>query len=76
MTRQELMNRYQQHIETLRQELWYDSDDGWFSIHNALQKIIRERNEMLKAYGFKVSRTDRLISFEAATNQSENRYAI
>jgi len=67
MTRQELMNRYQQHIETLRQELWCDPDVCWFGITAALHKIIRERNEMLRAYGFKVSRSDRFISFEDAT---------
>lgn len=66
MTRQELMNQYQAHIETLRQELWCDNDVCWYGIHTALHKIIRERNEMLKAYGFKVSRSDRLVSFEGA----------
>ncbi len=57
------MNRYQQHIETLRQDLWCDPDACWFDITAALNKIIGERNEMLKAYGFKVSRSDRFISF-------------
>ena len=67
MTKQELMNRYQQRIETLRQELWSDPDVYCFGITNSLHKIIRERNEMLKAYGFKVSKSDRFISFENAT---------
>lgn len=63
MTRQELMNRYQHRIETLRQELWRDPDVCDFGVNDALQKIIRERNEMLKAYGFKVSKSDRFIGF-------------
>ena len=68
MTKQELMNRYQQNIEVLRQELWSAPDIGWSESNAALHKIIRERNEMLKAYGFKVSRSDRLISFESVSN--------
>ena len=64
MTRQELMNRYQRRIETLRQELWLDTDVCEFGVNSALDRIIRERNEMLKAYGFKVSKSDRLIGSE------------
>ena len=67
MTRQELMNRYQQRIETLRQELWRNPDTCDFGITDALDRIIRERNEMLKAYGFKVSKSDRYIGFMDGT---------
>ena len=58
------MNRYQPHIEILRQELWCDPDVCWFGNTASLHKIMRERNEMLKAYGFKLSRSDQFISFE------------
>ena len=63
MTKQELMNRYQKHIEALRQELWFAPDLDWLDINAALHKVIRERNEMLKAHGYKVSKFDRLVSF-------------
>ena len=66
MTRQELMNRYERRIETLRQELWLDPDGCDFGVTSALDKIIRERNEMLKAYGFKLSKSDRCIGFDVA----------